>query len=190
MEEEREKVIIGNEHIGMEEYLDETDTQYNRPKYYPFTILDYNPEEDYLYLDDLIYKDINGLYKHKKILKYATTNNKIIDIFKDCYDNDVCITFDKNKTLVINKDDMEDYMYYIKDCKGKKYYTVDVKRNISSNKEWEYLENLLKQIKKAKVWEDFKDLKKIYGNQKKWEKINKYYQDKKKYGFWLKSRLD
>jgi len=162
------------------------------PKYDPLTIIDYNLNEDYLFLDDMIYKDRNGLYKHKKIIKFASANGKIIDILKDCYDNDVWITFGKNKKLVINKDDMDDYMYYIKDCKGKKYYSVDVKRDKSSNKEWDKLEDLIliQQINKPMVWEDFNDLKKIYGNQKKWEKINKYYQDKKKYGFWLKSRLD
>jgi len=92
MEEEREKVIIGDEHIGMEEYLDDTDTQYSRPKYEPLTIIDFNYETDTIYLEDTIYIDRDNLKKYKKTLKFSSTNMEIVSILRDCYDNEVWIS--------------------------------------------------------------------------------------------------
>jgi hypothetical protein len=187
--DEEGKVIKGDEHIGMEEYLDDTDT-HNRPKYDPITIIDYNSRTDSIYLEDTIYKDKNNLYEYKKTLKFSSTNSEIVKILRDCYDNEVWISDGKKLMLVINKDDMWEYHNAIKDTfksgnkrpdTGRRYYSVDIKKNKSSSEEWEYLNELKMKIKKAKVWDNFSELKSLYLDKKKWEKINKHYEEKGKY---------
>jgi len=83
--------------------------------------------------------------------------------------------------LVINKDDVWEYINAIKDHKGRRYYSVNIKKNKSSVVEWEYITELKRQIKKPKVWDDFSELKSLYLDKKKWEKINKHYEEKRKY---------
>ena len=188
--EEEGKVIKGDEHIGMEEYLDEADINFSTPKYSPITIIDYNSITDSIYLEDTIYKDMNNLYKYKKTLKFSSSNNEIVKILRDCYDNEVWISNGSKQMLVINKNDMWEYHNAIKDTfksgikrpdTGKRYYSVDIKKDKSSSEEWVYLNELKIKIKKAKVWDNFSELKSLYLDKKKWEKINKHYEEKGKY---------
>jgi hypothetical protein len=179
--EEEGKVIKGDEHIGMEEYLDEADINFSTPKYSPITIIDYNSITDSIYLEDTIYKDRNNLYKYKKTLKFSSSNNEIVKILRDCYDNEVWISNGNKQMLVINKNDMWEYINAIKYNTGRRYYSVDIKKNKSSSEEWVYLNELKIKIKKAKVWDNFSELKSLYLDKKKWEKINKHYEEKGKY---------
>jgi len=104
--EEQEKIIIGNEHIGMEEEsIIQENISTGYPKYPPVSIIDFDYETDNLFLEEKIYREGED-FKYKKVLKFSSTNMKIVRILKDCYDNDVYITLGKNKMLAINKDNM------------------------------------------------------------------------------------
>ncbi len=176
------------EEDGMQEYLNDTLElmSLGPPKYDPITDINYNYNTDSIYLEDKIYQEY-GVYKYKKILKFTSTNMEIVKILRDCYDNDVYITLDKNKMLVINKDNMWEYIKIIKDFsyiddKGKevpdlrkRYYNVDIIPNNASREQWNYLNELQRKMKKPKKWEHFIELKKDYENKKKWEKINKHF---------------
>ena len=182
---EEEKIIITNPCPDML-FPDLENIISGYPKYSPKTIVNYNFLTDKIYLEDKIYEEY-GVYKYKKILKFTSTNMEIVKILRDCYDNDVYISLDKNKMLVINKDNMWEYIKIIKDFssiddKGKeipdtkkRFYDVDIIPNKASNEKWDYLEGLRKKMTKPKIWEDFSELKQDYENKKKWEKLNEHF---------------
>jgi hypothetical protein len=150
------------------------------PEYPPFNIIDYNSRTDGIYLEDKVYQDINGQWKYVKILKFTSTNPEIVKILRDCYDNEVFITVDKKQMLVINKDNMWEYINLIKKNKAdddKRYYTVDIKNNKSSNEDWEYVKGLQEKMIKPISWDNFDDLKPLFESITKWEKKNKRYNE-------------
>jgi hypothetical protein len=178
----------------MEEYCVDVLPNISLPKYPPINIIDYCYQTDSIYVEDKIYKEGNE-WKFKKVLKFSSTNMKIVDILRDCWDNEVRITCDKKQILVINNNNMWDYINHISeketldkkgrkipDCRRRRYYNVDIKKNNASNEDWDYIKDLKVHImQKPRCFKDIKELKDRYYNKEKWEKINKCYTETGRY---------